>query len=98
MRAQMQKKKLDLTSSLIVVEGEPFKANESHTKAPLENKQQKNDTYEKEIDVKRVSLHIALTQEQKSEFKVWCVQRNINMNDAFIEAFELLKKIGLKNR
>lgn len=95
----MQKKKLDLTSDIIVVDEEPLKVTESpqrnETLLPQSRRVQtsSNNQYE-EVEGKKVGIHISITPEQRTEFKIWCLQHNVSMNDAFWKAFELLKKLG----
>jgi hypothetical protein len=44
------------------------------------------------------SLTISIDDEKRREFKAWCADKGLKMNEAFLEAFELLKEYSNKNK
>jgi hypothetical protein len=83
----MTKKKFSLTSDLIEVKTEEnnvISNNQSISDNSIINK----------IEVKKndqVFLTIAIDEETRAEFKIWCVKNKLKMRDAFLEGFDLLK-------
>ncbi|RYE13845.1 MAG: hypothetical protein EOP34_07915 [Rickettsiales bacterium] len=63
----------------------------------MDNKNDVNNNDSKAIDhVKEFStITLRLSAKIKKEFKMWCVQNDVDMNDAFARAFNLLKEKGL---
>lgn len=83
----MQKKKFDLTSDIITVDLEEVK-NDHNTAAEVAVSSTKTDKPKK----KSVLITITVDPALRKEYKTWCARKGIKMNEAFIEAFELLKK------
>ena len=83
----MQKKKFDLTSDIVKVD--------------LDIKEEDKDFIEKEQkkinkQKKKVLITIAVEEDFRKEFKSWCANMGLNMNEVFIQGFELLKKNNKK--
>jgi len=74
----MVKKKFDLSKDMILSNKEINDLNIN-----IDEARKEKDEYE------TITLRIKKTI--KKEFKLWCVQNNVQMNDAFIEAWLILK-------
>jgi hypothetical protein len=78
----MQKRKFDLTSDIIQVDlGE----NEENNFSQIGNRQ-------KEKKNKRVLITMAVDEELRKEYKMWCTRKGLKMAEAFLKGYELLKK------
>jgi hypothetical protein len=69
----MVKKKFDLSKDMITTSKES-----NHTNSKSINKEV-DDLYE--------TITLRIKKSIKKEFKLWCVENNIQMNDAFIQAW-----------
>lgn len=81
----MTKKKFSLTSDLIEVMKSDDTANHQTTSSQI--LVAKKSASKKE----QVLITIAIEEELKDEFKIWCVKHKLKMREAFIEGFELLQ-------
>jgi len=79
----MAKRKFDLSSDTIDLE--------SSSKSELEN--ESNPVVETKIEDAEIfdTITLRVKKNIKKEFKLWCVENNIQMNDAFVEAWTVLK-------
>jgi hypothetical protein len=94
----MVKKKFDLSKDMITMSKEMenaadnsvvnanYQAETSKPPALPHDKDSKdfNDAFE--------TVTLRIKKSIKKEFKLWCVENNIQMNDAFVEAWLLLKE------
>ena len=86
----MQKKKFDLTSDIIQVNvGEEKEYTHSVNKNTevIKEQQIKNR--------KKVFITIAVDEELRREYKMWCTREGYKMAEAFLKGYELLKKNNL---
>ena len=74
----MAKQKFELSSSIVETE---ISKNTAPTKV-LKNKGEGSGN---------CTLNFAVSKEFRSEFKVWCAKKNLNMKEALEAAFNLLK-------
>jgi len=81
----MKKKKYDLTSDLISIDKDNILIdNAVNSKAEiLENKNTKET---------KVLLTLSVQEEFRSEFKSWCARHKLNMSEAIIKGFKILKE------
>jgi hypothetical protein len=86
----MQKKKFDLTSDIIQVNiGEEKEYTQSV------NKNTETIKEEKVKNRKKVFITIAVYEELRREYKMWCTREGLKMAEAFLRGYELLKKNNL---
>jgi len=79
----MKKKKFDLRSDIVEVKAETVD-NGGETTAFVDNRQIKNQ---------KSNIHMTLAVEAtvRNEYKAWCAKNNLQMSEAFLKAFDLLK-------
>jgi hypothetical protein len=73
----MVKKKFDLSKDMIITSKET-----NQTTSKSTNKESE-DSYE--------TITLRIKKSIKKEFKLWCVENNIQMNDAFVQAWMKFK-------
>lgn len=83
----MQKKKFDLTSDIIDVD-----LNRDEEENFSQNKNSNMYVREKEHKKKKVLITMAVDEELRKEYKMWCTQKGLKMAEAFLKGYELLKK------
>ncbi len=84
----MQKKKFDLTSNIIDVD-----LNRGEEEKFPQNRNSGYDAREKIADRrKKVLITMAVDEELRKEYKMWCTQKGLKMAEAFLKGYELLKK------
>lgn len=87
----MQKQKFDLTSEIIKIdEGKEEIQRITETKTTMINK------VEQVIIKKKVLITMAVDEELRKEYKMWCTRKGLKMTEAFIKGYELLKKEEFK--
>jgi hypothetical protein len=69
----MVKKKFDLSKDMIITNKETNQTTSKSTSKESE------DSYE--------TITLRIKKSIKKEFKLWCVENNIQMNDAFVQAW-----------
>ena len=76
----MKKRKFDLTSDIVEVSVD----NGKEVTMPPDNRQIKNQ---------KSNIHMTLAVEAnvRNEYKAWCAKNNLQMSEAFLKAFDLLK-------
>ena len=76
----MKKRKFDLTSDIVEVSAD----NGKEITMPLDNRQIKHQ---------KSNIHMTLAVEAnvRNEYKAWCAKNNLQMSEAFLKAFDLLK-------
>lgn len=79
----MKKKKFDLTSDIVEVNAENVDSGRGTT-VLIDNRQVKNQ---------KSNIHMTLAVEAtvRNEYKSWCAKNNLQMSEAFLKAFDLLK-------
>ncbi len=80
----MVKRKFDLSSDTIDLESNLKPELENETRPLAENKIEDAEIFD--------TITLRIKKNTKKEFKLWCVENNIQMNDAFVEAWTALKK------
>ena len=80
----MAKRKFDLSCDTIDLEISPKSELESESKSLTETKIEDIEIFD--------TITLRVKKNTKKEFKLWCVENNIQMNDAFVEAWAALKK------
>ncbi len=77
----MKKKKFDLTSDIVEVNADTA---DSAREERSDNRQLKNQ---------KTNIHMTLAVEVtvRNEYKAWCAKNNLQMSEAFLKAFDLLK-------
>lgn len=80
----MQKKKFDLKSDIIDVNLEEDK--EEHVITA------RTEVEENVVRKKNVLITVSVEEELRKEYKTWCARNGLQMNQAFLRGFELLKK------
>lgn len=80
----MAKRKFDLSSDTIDLESSPKSELENESKSLTETKIEDIEIFD--------TITLRVKKNIKKEFKLWCVENNIQMNDAFVEAWTALKK------
>lgn len=87
----MQKKKFDLTSDIVDID---FKEVSQDEHLPLKKEKSAQPIQNKaNIEKKKsVLITISVDEEKRKEYKTWCAKNGLQMNEAFLEGFELLKK------
>ena len=84
----MQKKKFDLTSDIINVDLE-----EIHNEEVLiQNTKKTSDSKEQKVKKTKVLITMAVDEELRKEYKMWCTRKGLKMTEAFLKGYELLKK------
>ena len=73
----MVKKKFDLSKDMIITSKETNQTTSKSTNKEAE------DSYE--------TITLRIKKSIKKEFKLWCVENNIQMNDAFVQAWMKFK-------
>ncbi|KKB96465.1 hypothetical protein SZ25_00455 [Candidatus Arcanobacter lacustris] len=73
----MVKKKFDLSKDMIITSKETNQTTSKSTNKEAE------DLYE--------TITLRIKKSIKKEFKLWCVENNIQMNDAFVQAWMKFK-------
>lgn len=81
----MKKQKFDLTSEIIKLD-ENAEETQPITETTMANK------VEKVMGKKKVLITMAVEEELRKKYKMWCTRRGFKMAEAFIKGFELLKK------
>lgn len=75
----MKKKKFDLTTDIVDIQNEP---NKTVTISEEKKDNKKNN----------VLMTISVDENTRRDFKAWCANNGLKMNEAFIEGFKLLIK------
>jgi hypothetical protein len=73
----MVKKKFDLSKDMIITSKETNQTTSNSTSKESE------DSYE--------TITLRIKKSIKKDFKLWCVENNIQMNDAFVQAWMKFK-------
>jgi hypothetical protein len=84
----MQKKKFDLTSDIVNVDLEK----ENDEGIFVQNTKRNSDSSDKQVKKKKVLISIAVDEELRKEYKMWCTSKGLKMAEAFLKGYELLKK------
>lgn len=89
----IQKRKFDLSPDLVqidsAIEAQPNDVIEPVGSTIVDDSKLPNPAIKK---IKPTLMTIGVDPVFKREYKVWCAKRGLKMQDAFIQAFELLKK------
>jgi hypothetical protein len=87
------KRKFDLSPDLVQIDSSVESPNDETTEqvnsTVVDDNKLPNPVVQK---IKPTLMTIGVAPEFKREYKVWCAKRGLKMQDAFIKAFELLKK------
>lgn len=84
----MQKKKFDLTSDIINVDFEEI----DNEKVLVQNIKKTSDGKEHKVKKPKVLITMAVDEELRKEYKMWCTRKGLKMAEAFLKGYELLKK------
>jgi hypothetical protein len=84
----MQKKKFDLTSDIINVDFEEI----DNEKVLVQNTKKISDSKEHKVKKPKVLITMAVDEELRKEYKMWCTRKGLKMAEAFLKGYELLKK------
>ena len=84
----MQKKKFDLKHDLVQVDLGKNNNNDYFVSDKKINKKEESPQKKE----KQVLLSIRVDEKFHKEYKIWCAKKGINMKDAFLTSFELMKK------
>jgi len=83
----MQKKKFDLTSDIIDITLEKGDKTQITEGVTSNVKEEKSDN----VKTKRVLITMAVDEELRREYKVWCTNNGLKMAEAFLKGYKLLK-------
>ena len=82
---KMQKKKFDLTAEIVNIDDDGAERDISISEAKI-----------KPPEEKKVLITMSVEESVRKEYKIWCARNGMQMKDAFIKGFELLKKLESK--
>lgn len=84
----MQKKKFDLTSEIIDIN----LGGEAQKQIVVDVAPNKKENKSDDVRTKRVLITMAVDEDLRREYKVWCTNNGLKMAEAFLMGCNLLKK------
>lgn len=84
----MQKKKFDLTSEIIDIN----LGGEGQKQIAVDVAPNKKENKSDDVRTKRVLITMAVDEDLRREYKVWCTNNGLKMAEAFLMGYNLLKK------